>query len=75
MANKRHLYDVYIIDPKAEKVLEHQQVFGENEKEALIAADINAVAKKNNIKIKDLSIGVIELCEVKQPVREVKIVE
>ena len=75
MADKRYLYDVYVIDPKNDKVLSKKQVFGANKEEALVAADIKAVAEKANVKIKDLSIGVIELCEVKQPIRKVKIVD
>jgi len=74
----RKLYDVIVIDPREERVLARETVFGDDEKEALVAADIKGIAKKHGLKIKDLSIGVVELCDVKVPeeeVKKVKIVE
>ena len=61
---KRFLYEVYIIDPEKEIVLKKQFVFGADREEALIAADVKAVANEHSLEIKDVSLGVIELCEV-----------
>jgi len=76
--SKRHLYEVIVVEPREEKILAREAVFGDDEKEALVQADIKHIAEKNNLKVRDLSIIVVELGEIRIPkdeIQKVKVVE
>lgn len=74
----RYLYDVIVMNPRKEDILQRDVFFGSTREEALMNVDTKSISEKHNIKSKDLSIIIIELGEVKIPVKpytEVKILD
>lgn len=65
MSNTKTLYEIVVVDLDGKIVMDNFKVVASDKEEALFEGDVNAIIKQNGLSIKDVTVIVRELGQVK----------